>query len=345
MTSSDSSSRPVAVVGAAGHTGRFVIAELRRRGVDTIALVREGRARAAGSAEPGIEWRPVALDDPASLDRAIAGAGVVINCAGPFLDSAALVVRAALRAGSHYLDVTAEQESARRTLEDFDGAARRRGVAVIPAMGFFGGFADLLVTAAMRGWNQADSIEIMVGLDRWHPTRGTRLTGERNTFQRVVVAGGRLVPPGQPLAEKECEFRAPLGRQAMVEVPLSEIILISRHKAAVELHTFLSRDALSDIRDEATPAPVPADESGRSAQRFEVQAAVRRGDETRRVAARGRDIYAFSAPLVVGAAVRLLQGRFTGAGARAPGAAFDAAAMLADLAPDPLDLDLDLGAA
>jgi hypothetical protein len=32
-------------------------------------------------------------------------------------------------------------------------------------MAFYGGFADLMVTAAMGDWDAADSIEIMIGLE------------------------------------------------------------------------------------------------------------------------------------------------------------------------------------
>jgi short subunit dehydrogenase-like uncharacterized protein len=97
-----------------------------------------------------------------SLDRALDGAHAVINCAGPLLEIADAVAAAAVRTGIHYLDVTAEQPSTRATLDTYDVSARNAGVAVVPAMGFYGGFADLLVTAALGDWNRADTIEIMI---------------------------------------------------------------------------------------------------------------------------------------------------------------------------------------
>src|ERR1700758_2538068 len=64
---------------------------------------------------------------------------------------------------------------------------------------------------------------------------------------------------------------AVLYRQAsVVEMPLSEVILIGRHLKTSELHTYLSSNALRDIRDPATPAPTAADATGRSSQRFVV---------------------------------------------------------------------------
>ena len=331
----------VAVFGAAGHTGRFVVLELVRRGMMPIAIARDLAAlTAANFGDFEVSRRRASVNDVDSLDRALDGAHAVVNCAGPFLETSDAVAAAAVRAGIHYLDVTAEQPSTRATLDKYDIPARNAGIAVVPAMGFYGGFADLLVTAALSDWNRADTIEIMIGLDSWHPTRGTRITGERNTARRMVIADGQLTPVPLPAAEKDWEFGDPVGRQAMLEVPLSEVILIARHVKTRELHTYLSSNALSDIDDPATPAPKAADATGRSSQRFVVDAVVSRDGKRRRVTARGRDIYAFTAPLVCEATACLIEGKFSSAGAQPPGAIFDAQQTLSALMPDPLTFEI-----
>ncbi len=327
--------RTVAVFGAAGHTGRFVVAELLRRGIVPIAVVRNP-AKPAAFAERGVEVRGASIENPTSLDRAFEGAAAVINCAGPFLDTADAVASAALRAGIHYLDVTAEQPSAQAVYETFDKPARDAGVLIVPAMGFYGGFADLLVTAAMGDWDSADEIRIGIALDSWHPTQGTRITGEKNTARRMIVADGQLAPVPQPAAELDWDFPEPFARQAVVELPFSEIVVIARHTRSSELRTYLNRAALRDVRDATTPPPEPADEAGRSAQVFLVEALVRNGGHVRRVAAQGRDIYAFSAPLICEAVQRILDGRARGSGAQAPAAIFDARDFLDALAPQHL---------
>ena len=331
----------VAVFGAAGHTGRFVVLELLRHGIVPITIARDTAAlTSANFPENKIARRQASVEDAKSLDRALAGAQLVINCAGPFLETADAVAAAALRTGIHYLDVTAEQASAHATLDKYDQAAREASIVVVPAMGFYGGFADLLVTAALGDWDFSDSIEIMIGLDSWHPTRGTRITGERNTARRMVIAGGQLTPVPLPSAEKHWNFGDPLNSQLVVEVPLSEIILIARHVKTAELHTYLSSVALSDIRNPATPAPKAADATGRSPQRFVVEVLAMRGGESRRIIAKGRDIYAFTAPLVCEVAERLLEGKFSDTGAHAPGAILDAKDILAALVPDHLSLEI-----
>ncbi|MFP3943280.1 MAG: hypothetical protein ACLFWF_05275 [Alphaproteobacteria bacterium] len=119
----------------------------------------------------------------------------------------------------------------------------------------------------------------------------------------------------------------------MIELPFSEIIVIARHLRTSELRTYLCLAALRDIGNPRTPPPRAVDETGRSAQLFLVEAIVKRGVQTRRVAAQGRDIYAFTAPLVCEAAQRIVDGEVRDSGAQAPGAIFDADDFLKALAP------------
>src|SRR5690554_4737510 len=258
----------VAVYGANGHTGRFVLAELRRRGLQAVAVVRDPARLAEGDG-----GRAAAIGDPVALDRAFAGCSVVINCAGPFLDTAAPVIEAALRAGCSYLDVTAEQASARATFANFDQPARQAGVTVIPAAGFYGGLADLLASA-LAGNDRLDSITTAVALDRWWPTEGTRRTGERNQVPRVVIDEGEITLMPQPAATMQWAFDAPHGSQTVVELPFSEIITLSRHLPARRIRSYLGANALADVRDPGTPAPTPSDLDGRSAQRFAIDVIV-----------------------------------------------------------------------
>lgn len=162
----------VAVFGAYGHTGRFVVAQLRDRGFVPILSGRDaGKLRALASAT-GLDARPASVDDPASLDRALAGAAAVINCAGPFATTAAPVIEAALRAGIPYLDMAAELEANTDTFTHFTDRARAAGALIVPAMAFYGGLGDLLVTAAMGDWTAADEAHIAYALNSWHPTPG-----------------------------------------------------------------------------------------------------------------------------------------------------------------------------
>ncbi|HEX5354339.1 MAG TPA: saccharopine dehydrogenase NADP-binding domain-containing protein [Rhodanobacteraceae bacterium] len=321
----------VAVYGATGHTGNFVVRELEHRGIRSVSIGRA--APEPAHAEGAVEWRFAACDAPDALDAALRETSVVINCAGPFPDTAPALIEAALRAGIHYLDITAEQRTARQSLATYHDEAMARGTVVLPAMAFFGGLADLLAADVARGMQAVESIDVAVALDYWHPTRGTRKTGDRNSARRMVVANGQLTPLPQPSKTHEWNFPEPFGMQEVAAVPLSEIVTIHRHIAARNVHSYLNVAPLRDIHDAKTPAPTASDASGRSSQRFVMDVRARAGDAQSRITASGIDIYAVTAPLVVEACLRILGHPPASGGAYAPAELFDAEDFLSALAP------------
>lgn len=73
--------KPVLVTGAAGLVGQATCAELARRGWKIRALVRDPAKSAARLAHLHVEFRVGDIRDPASLDRALEGAGTVVHLA------------------------------------------------------------------------------------------------------------------------------------------------------------------------------------------------------------------------------------------------------------------------
>ena len=298
----------IAVLGANGHTGRFVIAELLRQNIHPIAVVRPPTGDARGNLPDfgahEVEIRHAALDHEAAIDAAFYGAGAIINCAGPFVDTAEPVIQSALRLGCHYLDVT-----------------------------------DLLATVAAGDWDTVDAITAYIGLDSWHPTHGTRRTAAINV-PRQVMCCGQKVPQFLPPHQRDWRFPAPFGTQLVTALPLSEIPLIAHHIPASEIHTYVSDIALQDIRNPDTPPPVVNPVTGRSSQQFMVEVIAQKRGVTRSICAHGHDLYHFTAPLVCEAAKRLIAADYDGHGVLSPGAAFDAAHLLATLSPEHIRLNL-----
>lgn len=95
-----------------------------------------------------------------------------------------------------------------------------------------------------------------------------------------------------------------------------------------------------DLRNPDTPPPTAADDTGRSSQVFLMDVIVRKADAERRAVARGRDIYAVSAPIVVEAAQRVVNGLAKATGVVAAGQAFDARDFLKSLCPEHLSFEI-----
>jgi len=308
----------VLVYGAYGHTGRFVVAELRERGFEPILSGRDA-ARLPGG-------RVASVDDPASLDRALEGVAAVINCAGPFADTAAPLIEAAQRAGVPYVDVAAELEANLDTFENFVDA----DTVIVPAMAFYGGLGDLLATAAMGDWTSADEIHVAYGLSGWHPTAGTlaagRVSRSRRGARRLRFADGRLEYRDDALPKLSWPFPEPLGPQPVLgEFTMADVITIPRHLAVPSVTTYMTSVAAAGLS--------AAQEREGAPETFVVDVVVRSGAEERRITARGQDIYAVTAPLAVEAVERILTGRTKTKGVASAGELFDAPDFLKALAP------------
>ncbi|GGT33761.1 saccharopine dehydrogenase family protein [Streptomyces chromofuscus] len=330
----------VAVYGAYGHTGRFVVAHLRERGFVPVLSGRDADrlTRLAEEFGAGVDARPASVDDPAALERALGGAAAVINCAGPFATTAAPVIEAALRAGIPYVDVAAEIEANVDTFTHFADRARAEGAVVVPAMAFYGGLGDLLISTAMGDWTKADEAHVAYGLSGWHPTAGTRaagaVSGRRRGGRKVRYRNGRLEYHQDDLRTVEWAFPDPMGPRAVIgEFTMADVVTVPSHLPIPEVRTYMTVEAARELSAPDTPAPTAADEHGRSAQTFLVDAVVRSGDSERRAVATGQDIYAVTAPLAVEAVDRILTGRIRATGVASAGEIFDAPDFLRALSP------------
>ncbi|WP_191305272.1 saccharopine dehydrogenase [Lentzea cavernae] len=286
----------IAVYGASGTTGSFVVAELEKRGHTPLPF---GRAHATA-------------DDPAALDRALTGASAVINTAGPFATTALPLLAAAERAGIPYVDVAAEIEA------NADTFARGAKIPAVPAMAFFGGLSDLLVTAAMADWTTADEAHIAYNLSNWQPTPGTltagRVSRERRNGRRVRFHESELQYHDDTPTTLDWDFTDGT-RQVIAEFSMADVITIPSHLKIPSVTNYMSLSAAQGLQAAA---------ERQEPETFEVDVRVRRADEERRLTATGKDIYAVSAPLAVEAAERLLSGRFTTTGVASAGKMFDA---------------------
>ena len=335
----------ILVYGAYGHTGRFIVTELLERGFKPVLSGRDHQQLAEMSIRHGgLRTREATLDDPNALDAAIAGAAAVINAAGPFAITATPLIEAAVRTGRPYLDIAAEPDIVAATIEAHAAGAQAAGIALVPAAAFYGGLGDLLATAVMGDWRQADSITLAFALSSWKPTRGTRVTIEVAEQRR---AGGRLVFSDQRLQLRrdsalvaDWDFPPPVGRQQVVtEFTTGDSITISRHLKVAAIHELMTLKPLKDLDDPDHAAPAAVDGRGRSSQTFMIQAIVQAGDRQRRGVIRGQDIYAVSAPLVVQGLIRVLENPRPGVSSL--GQLGDARQFLQALAPEHLTLDID----
>ena len=123
------------IYGANGYTGELIAREAKRQGKSLILAGRSEAKIAALGEELQLPARVVPLTSLAEAAKALDEISLVLNCAGPFSQTASLMMQACMAARAHYLDITGEIavfEAAHR----LDGQAKAAGVMLCPGVGF-----------------------------------------------------------------------------------------------------------------------------------------------------------------------------------------------------------------
>jgi len=123
------------IYGCYGYTGEIVAREAVRRGLTPLLAGRDAGKVASLAQDLGLQGCTVALDQPQALDEMLRQVPVVLNCAGPYVHTAAQMVQACLRTSTHYMDVTGEIDVF-ESMAAQDDAAKQAGVMLLPGMGF-----------------------------------------------------------------------------------------------------------------------------------------------------------------------------------------------------------------
>jgi saccharopine dehydrogenase (NAD+, L-lysine-forming) len=153
----------VLVYGATGFSGRLVAERLRSEGCSVTIAGRDGERVRSLAATLDVPYQAVDLRDPGLMDQALAGVEVVLNAAGPFVDTAPAVIEACLRAGAHYLDLSGEWPTfalaQQRSVE-----AAAAGLMLMPGVGFTVVASDCLLALAAGQVPDAVLMRIAVSL-------------------------------------------------------------------------------------------------------------------------------------------------------------------------------------
>ncbi|KPK15531.1 MAG: hypothetical protein AMJ62_08840 [Myxococcales bacterium SG8_38] len=155
-----------AVVLGAGGMGRYAARTAAAQDFIEELVVGDldGGAAGALAGRLGNKARGAAVDvlNEKSLLDLLAGADAVLNTVGPFFRLGPPVLRAAVRAGVHYLDINDDWESTEAMLA-LDEEARAAGITAVIGVGASPGMSNMLACLAMRELDEVD--EVIAGFD------------------------------------------------------------------------------------------------------------------------------------------------------------------------------------
>ena len=126
--------RRILIYGGTGYTGRLIAEHARNKWRSPVIAGRTAHRVHALATELGVPGRVFAVDEPESLDDALGDVCVVINAASPFGLTSRPLIESCLRTQTHYLDITGELPVFRDAF-GYDGAARKRGIMIMPGVG------------------------------------------------------------------------------------------------------------------------------------------------------------------------------------------------------------------
>jgi saccharopine dehydrogenase-like NADP-dependent oxidoreductase len=133
------SSKPVVVYGASGYTGRLICEYLRELNLPFVAAGRDkGRLQAGLDTVPGLETAEYEIAEVAhsvaELTKLLAGAKVLCNTVGPFMEYGPAAVEACYNAGVHYTDTTGEQDWLIWCKENWGAKFAEKGLLLTPGI-------------------------------------------------------------------------------------------------------------------------------------------------------------------------------------------------------------------
>ena len=119
------------IYGSTGYTGRLIVGQAIEAGLTPLLAGRSRDALREQAERFDLPWLAYSLDRTGDVTEALSHADVVINAAGPFLETASPMIEACLRARVHYLDISGELPVFQGALQK-DQEAAEAGVMLMP---------------------------------------------------------------------------------------------------------------------------------------------------------------------------------------------------------------------
>jgi len=151
----------VVALGGCGGMGQFAVrTAIDFDFVDEILIAdrdEQGAREFAQRCGPKTSSVGVDVLDEAALAEVLKGVDVVMTTVGPYYRFGLPVLRAAIRAGCHYLDINDDWEPTLEMLE-LDQEAKKAGITAIIGMGASPGLSNLIAVKAMNELDQVDDL-------------------------------------------------------------------------------------------------------------------------------------------------------------------------------------------
>ncbi|EMA45261.1 saccharopine dehydrogenase family protein [Halobiforma nitratireducens] len=235
------------VYGSYGYTGSLLASAAVSQGWSPIVAGRDRRKVHSQAEALGLEGRTFALESAAERGRvgtetvrvaaALDDVDAVLNCAGPFVDTAEPLVEACLETGTDYLDITGECSVFER-LRQRDHRAREAGVTLLPGVGFDVVPTDCLAAFLADELPTGDRLSLGIKSESTL-SRGTARTALESVGDGGVVRrNGRLLQVPAAFRTREIDFGG--GPEHAVTVPFGDVVTAAHGTGLESVEVYLA---------------------------------------------------------------------------------------------------------
>jgi short subunit dehydrogenase-like uncharacterized protein len=226
------------IYGANGYTGRLIAKEAAARGLSPLLAGRNRTQIEALGRELGCETRVFELIGDVAAQLAGAGVGLVLHCAGPFVQTSEPMLTACLAARAHYLDITGEYyvfERVYRMHEQLKAA----GILAVPGVAFDVVPTEGLAVLVKQRLPDATRVRVVTRLDRVAVTRGTMTSMMEVVASGVMVReNGELRPASVPRVLETVEFRE--GSFKLLPATAGELVAIHHSTGVPNIQIYMA---------------------------------------------------------------------------------------------------------
>lgn len=163
------------IYGATGYTGTLILRKARALGMRPIIGGRTAQALADLTFAENMEARIFSVDSVEEAVRYLQGIEVVLNCAGPFSETAPNLIKACIQTGTHYIDIASESSVLDELLNANRSEFAKSSIAAICGAGSDGTLSECLAIKLKSEIPDATDLRITSASKMQH-SRGTLLS-------------------------------------------------------------------------------------------------------------------------------------------------------------------------
>jgi len=197
---------PWMIYGANGYTGIILAKEAENKGLKPILAGRSKQMISSIAEDIGFEYVIFDLNDDHKVQEELENFDLILNAAGPFKYTSEPIVKACLKTGTNYLDITGEIPIFEQNFK-FDEQAKAQEIAIISGVGF-----DVVPTDCMAKYvsdKVSNPTELEIGIvGIGNPSRGTLKTMvEYIPEGRLIRRNGELLRNTDFKGSRSIQFR------------------------------------------------------------------------------------------------------------------------------------------